>query len=510
MGMTRWVTLLAGATLFGLDGSGSDLEAQERKPKQPDPLAGLDAQIEKVRTSWAIPGLAVGIVKDDSLVYGKGFGVREVGKPEPVDQHTVFAIGSNTKSFTATAAAMLVDDGQLKWNDRAAQLYSGFQLFDPYVTREITVRDLLSHRAGLGRRGDALWYGTSYSRDEIIRRIRYLEPNAGFRTEMGYQNVMYLTAGEIVGKTSGLGWDEFITQRILKPLGMTRSGTSIRDLPAQSNVSTPHAIEAGYAKVIPWRNIDNIGPAGSINSSVAEMANYLRFQLGDGTFRGTKLVSKATLAVTKTPHINVGGAGDSLTHFTSYGLGWVLLDYRGKKIAWHNGGIDGMLSEMWTVPEAGLGVVVLSNGSPHGAGPAVVWDVIDRFLVGAPTKDWNAEGLKQYQQIAAAQAAAEKRRDSTRVKGTQPPLPLPRYAGTYTDRLYGDLTLALEGDRLVLRWASFRVPLEHWHYGTFRGTEEAGPIGRAMVTFHLNASGEPARLELENVATFEIRRPPRG
>jgi len=473
---------------------------------KPDPLAGIEPSIEKVRQSWSIPGLAVGIVKNDSLVFAKGFGVKEQGKPDPVDDRTLFAIGSNTKSFTATAAAMLVDDGKLKWNDKATRWLPGFQLFDPYVTRELTVRDLLSHRSGLGRRGDLLWYGTNFSRDEILRRVRYLEPNAGFRTEMGYQNIMVMAGGQVVGAAAGSTWDEVVRQRIFKPLGMSTSSTSTNDLNAQTDVSTPHSINGAVAKPIPWRNIDNIAPAGSINSNVVEMARYLRMQLGNGTYRGQKLVSAANLGVTKTPHINTGGVGDSVTHFAAYGLGWVLQDYHGKRIAWHNGGIDGMLSEMWTIPELGLGIVVLSNGSPHSAGPSIVWDIIDRYLFGAPSKDWNAESLKQRERIMQAVMAQQKQRETDRVKGTQPSLPLDRYAGTYIDPMYGDFTVTFEEDHLVARFQSFNAALEHWHYNTFRGEWQPSTIGgAAVVTFQIDLMGIVAKADVENMASF--RRP---
>lgn len=476
------------------------LAAQRGKAR--DPLAGLDAWIEKVRVDWSIPGLAVGVVRGDSLVYARGFGLREAGKPDPVDPNTIFAIGSNTKSFTATAAAMLVDQGKLRWDDRAVDRYPGFQLHDPFVTSDIRIRDLLSHRSGLGRRGDALWYGTSYSREEIIRRIRFLEPNAPFRTEMGYQNIMYLVAGEIVGRASGLGWDGFVTERILRPLGMNRSSTSVKALPAQSNVATPHAIDGATARPIPWRDIDNIAPAGSINSSVAEMAHYLAMQLGDGTWRGQTIVSKANLGVTKTPHINTGGVGDSITHFTSYGLGWVLLDYRGRKLVWHNGGIDGMLSEMWTVPEERLGVVVLTNGAPHGAGPVVVREILDRFLVGAATRDWAGEALKQREQMLAGQRAARARLDSARVRDTRPSLALAQYAGTYADSLYGEARVAVEGDRLVFSWQWMRLPLEHWHFDTFRAADGAGQASGSMLTFRIDARARVSEVDVSGLATF--------
>ena len=213
--------------------------------KKGDPLAGLDASIEKVRESFHIAGLAVGIVRNDSLIYAKGFGEKEIGKGDRVTPTTVFAIGSNTKSFTATAAAMLVDDGKLRWDDKVTRWLPGFQLYDPYVTREITMRDVLSHRSGLGRRGDALWYGTSYSRREILRRIRFLPPNAGFRTEMGYQNVMVMAAGEASGEAAGMSYDDLVRARIFKPLGMTSSSMSVTELGAQGDVSTPHDLSGG-------------------------------------------------------------------------------------------------------------------------------------------------------------------------------------------------------------------------------------------------------------------------
>jgi CubicO group peptidase (beta-lactamase class C family) len=478
--------------------------ASAQRPR--DPLAGLDAWIEKVRADWGIPGLAVGIVKGDSLVYARGFGVREAGRADAVDPHTIFAIGSNTKSFTAIAAAMLVDEGRLRWDDRAEDRYPGFRLHDPYVSRDIRIRDLLSHRSGLGRRGDALWYGTDFSREDILRRIRFLEPNAPFRTEMGYQNVMYLAAGEIVGRVSGLGWDRFIHDRLFAPLGMRRSSTSVKALAGQANVATPHALDGTAARTIPWRDIDNIAPAGSINSSVAEMAAYLRMNLADGEYGGRTLVSRANLGVTKTPHINTGGVGDSLTHFTSYGLGWVLLDYRGRKLVWHNGGIDGMLSEMWTVPEERLGVMVLTNAAPHGAGAPIVREIIDRFLTGRGTRDWHGEALGRARQQQAAQAAAQARIDSARVRDTRPSLALAGYAGAYADSMYGEARVVEEAGGLVFQWQWMRVPLEHWHFDTFRGRDASGRAAGSFLTFRLDARGRVADVEVQGLATF-ARRP---
>lgn len=492
--MKRRVGMLGILTVL-MATSGGSLAAQRKA----DPLAGLDQYIERVRQAWHLPGVAVGIVHRDSLVYAKGFGVKEIGKPDPVLPTTIFAIGSNTKSFTSTAAAMLVDDKVMSWNDRVTRWLPGFQLYDPYVTRELTLRDVLSHRSGLGRRGDPLWYGTSYSRDEILRRVRHLTPNAPFRTELGYQNIMFLAAGEMVGRAAGMSYDDVVRRRIFAPLGMERSSLSTNGLAQQSDVSTPHAIADGAAKPIPWRNLDNAAPAGSINSSIVEMARYVRMHLANGVYGGTRLVSAANLAVTKTPHINSGGAGDSLSGTTGYGLGWVVTSYRGARVAWHNGGIDGMLSEMWTLPDAQVGIIVLTNGAPHSAGPAIVANIVDRFLLGAPSKDHLAEGLEQNRAAMARQAEQAKRMTDSRVMGTRPSLPLERYAGTYTDPLYGDLSVAVQGDRLVFRWQSVDASAEHWHFNTFRD-------GSRSFTFQLDPDAKVSELEVSGLATFRPKK----
>jgi len=473
--------------------------AAQSKPAS-DPLAGLDQYVEQVRTGWKIPGVAVGIVRNDSLIYARGFGVKVLGGTDSVTPQTLFAIGSNTKSFTATAAAMMVDDGKMTWNDKVTRWLPGFALYDPYVTRELTLRDVLSHRSGLGRRGDALWYGTDYSREEILHRIRYLKPNAGFRTEMGYQNIMFLAGGQMVGQASGAGYDETIRRRIFAPLGMVTSNLSPKDLPAQGDVSTPHSIARGGVKPIQWRNLDNVAPAGSINSNVVEMAQYLRMHLGNGTYRGTRLVTAANLNVTKTPHVNTGGVGDSLSHFAGYGLGWVVQDYRGRRIAWHNGGIDGMLSEMWTIPEAGLGIVVLTNGSPHSAGPAIVWNIVDRFLLGQPSKDYLAEGLQRFQAATAAQEARDNQAEAARAKDSKPSLPLAQYAGSYRDDMYGEISIAASGDGLVFQWQSLRSPLVHWQYNSFRVGLPNG--AQTFLTFQIGSTGRVAQVDVDGLGTF--------
>ena len=472
-----------------------------------DPLAGLDDYIRKAMREWNMAGLSIAIVKNDSVVYARGFGLKELGKPDSVTPRTLFAIGSNTKSFTSAAVGMLVDEGKMSWDDKVTKWLPGFQLFDPYVTRELTMRDILSHRSGLGRRGDMLWIAADYPRAEILRRMRFLEPNAGFRTEMGYNNMMFLAAGEAAGAAAGMSWDELVTTRILRPLGMTTSTTRFADLSGRPDLASPHGRRDGTLQLIPRRDIDNIAPAGSIFSSAEEMTHYLRFILGGGKYHGKTLLKAGSLATIHTPHVSMFTPPDTLrpsTHFMAYGLGWVLQDYLGRKIAWHNGGIDGYLSEMWTVPEEKLGVVILTNSDNHALGSALAARILDAYLGGTP-RDWSALTLERFKAAMAMQEAQQKQAEAARVKDTKPTHPLEAYAGTYADSLYGDLRVSVSGDHLVAAYGvgGLTGELSHWHFDTFRSTWSDRQLGRGMISFGLDKDGKPASVTVEGLATFK-------
>lgn len=479
--------------------------AQHRAAPRTDPLAGLDAYIVHAMHDWGVPGLAIAIVHNDSVIFAKGYGVRDVRHPEPVDAHTLFAIGSNTKAFTSAVIGTLVDAHKMSWDAPVTTYLPWFQLYDPWVSREITIRDVLSHRSGLGRRGDLLWYGSAYSRDEVLRRIRHLKPNTSFRSQFGYQNIMFLAAGQAAAAAAGQTWDQLIESRIFGPLHMTESNTSVTALAGQSDVAQPHLIAKGQATAIPWRNIDNIGPAGSINSNVTDMAKWVRMQLDGGTVDGTRVIQAATLAETHAAQTIIATPHDTLfpsTHFTDYGFGWVLEDYHGRELVWHDGGIDGMLSEVRLIPEEKLGFVILTNAEGHNLGPALSYRIMDAFL-GAPPRDWSSIFLTRFRAGQAAQAAAEQAVIAKRVPNTQPSLPLERYAGTYADTLYGNAEVSLENGKLVLRFGpSFTGDLEPWNYDTFRVTWRAAREGTAFVTFTLDALGRVDRMEVEGITTF--------
>ena len=298
----------------------------------------LDKYFAKSLEKWKVPGMAVAILRNDTLELLKGYGVKETGKPGRIDENTLFAVASNTKSFTATAIAMLVDEGKLGWDDKVVEFLPWFRLYDPYVSLNMTIRDLLCHRSGLQTfSGDLIWYGSSYSRDEVIKRASKLKPVYGFRTNYGYSNIMYLTAGQVIAKVSGMSWDEFIKQRILKPLGMKNTNTSITELNLKGNTSIPHNDVNDSIIAINYLNWDNIGPAGSINSSASDMIKWLQFQLHKGKHENYELVSEKSLRELWSPQTiqNVSTFSEKLwpsTHFKSYGMGWVLWDFHGKKI----------------------------------------------------------------------------------------------------------------------------------------------------------------------------------
>jgi CubicO group peptidase (beta-lactamase class C family) len=475
---------------------------------QQAPLQGFDDYASQAMRAWEVPGVAIAIVKDDKVVFAKGYGVRKLGDPAPVNERTVFAIGSASKAFTAAAVAMLVDEGKVKWDDPAAKHLPGLQLFDPYATRELTVRDLLCHRSGL-ERGDLLWYGSSYDRNEILRRVRHLKPSWSFRNTFGYQNIMYLAAGQTVQAVSGKSWDDFIRQQIFARLGMTASSTSITALAKSDNVATPHAKVEEKVQAVPWRNIDNIAPAGSINSNVTEMAQWVRLQLGEGAYQNERMISSGTMKEMHTPQTIIRHEPPwSLfypeAHFLAYGLGWFLHDYRGRKVIEHGGNIDGMSALVAMLPEERLGLVVLTNLNSTQLPHVLMYRVFDAYL-NAPPRDWSANLMKARKGFEEQGKAAQKKIEEARVKGTSPSLALEKYAGTYQNEMYGEAKVTLEDGRLILRYgAAFTGELEHWHYDTFQAKWRGDLLlGKSLVTFTLNNLGKVEEVKVQPLGDFK-------
>ena len=470
-------------------------------------LHGLDAYVESAMKDWKVPGLAIAVVRDDSVVFEKGYGVRELGREGAVDQNTLFAIASTTKAFTVAALGMLVDEGKVSWDDPVTRDLPGFELEDPWVTREIRVRDLLTHRAGVAR-DDNLWIAAPFDRAEIIRHLRYLPQVTSFRSRYGYNNLMFITAGEIVGRVSGMGWDDFVAQRIFAPLDMARSTTRAAVVEDRTNVSSSHAPVDGTVQVVPRRDYDDIGGAGAIWSSVHDMAQWVRMHLNGGTYDGKRLLSDTALAEMYTPQTLI--PIDSVTrrmfpamHLRAYGLGWDVQDYRGRTLIDHSGSINYTRTQVGMIPSEGIGVVVIANLSSSDLQLALMYRVLDALMGEKPT-DWSAEYLALAQRAEARSELREQELQASRLRGTMPSLPLDDYAGTYSSDLWGDLTVTHEGNGLVLHYSpDFVADLEHWHHDIFRAKWRRAGDGRSFATFTLDERGRITAVELEDFGTFQ-------
>ena len=477
---------------------------------QREPFPGFDAYVRTALTTWKVPGASVAIIRNDSVIYAKGYGVREVGKTTPVDERTIFAIGSSSKAFTSAAVAMLVDSGKVSLDAPAAAYLPNFQLYDPYASKEITVRDLLSHRSGLAR-GELLWYGAEYDRDEILRRVRWLQPSWSFRSRFGYQNIMYLAAGQIVARAVNTTWDDFIEQRIFQPLGMRESSTSVNALEEMPNVARPHAIVNDTVRAVPYRLIDNIAPAGSINSNAVEMAQWVRLHLNDGKFDGKQIISKRMVDEMRTPQIVIPGGGggnqNPSAHLTAYGLGWFLSDYEGRLLVQHGGNIDGMTALVGMLPEEKFGIVILSNMNGSTLPSAIMLRAVDHQLE-RPLKDWSAQ-MRARADSAQARARAAQAGQQARVPNTKPSLPLSEYVGTYVDSLYGTAKVTEENGKLHFAFGpTWRGPLEHWHFDTFRMRLDTPVLPPAPVHFRLNPAGKVADVQVDLAGLVTFRKVP--
>ena len=490
----------------------SALSAQSREP-----YPGLDAYINAAIGTWKVPGLGLAIVRNDSVIYATGYGVRELGKAATVDEKTIFAIGSSSKAFTAASIAMLVDQGKVELDGKVTAYLPGFQLFDPYATRELTLRDILAHRSGLAR-GELAWYSSAFDRDEIVRRVRFLEPTWSFRSQFGYQNIMYITAGQVVAKVAGVSWDDYVRDHIFAPLGMTSSSTTTRGLDALSDVSVPHADVDGTIMAVPRRNIDNAGPAGSINSNVVDMAQWIRLQLGEGTVDHKVLVSRKLMQEMHTPQtiIRLDTAARRLnpdTHYSSYGLGWFLEDYRGREVWHHGGNIDGYTALVALLPEEKFGLVILTNMNGTGLPRALMRKIFD-LQTKAPARDWSADMWKRTEEAMARAKTARQRAESQRVKDTRPSLALAEYVGTYSDSLHGDVVIREAPGALQFAFGpTWQGTLEHWNFDTFHMKLGSPVLGAINVQFRLSPAGKVTEAVLDMVGaptTFRRRADARG
>ncbi len=476
-------------------------------------IDNLDNNIETMMSEFQVPGLSIAIVKDGSIIISKGYGEKEFGKSDKVDENTAFPIASVSKSTTALCLAMLVEENKLHWDDKVIKYLPDFQMHDEWVSKEITIRDLLTHRSGLASiSGGTLWFGSEFSREEIVERVKYLKPVTSFRSKYAYQNIMYLIAGQIINAVSGKSWDEFVKERIFIPLDMHNSSCTFNKLINFPNKARAHIIVNEKIQTINYRNHDNMGPAASVVASAKDMAKYLLLYLNEGKSGSKLLVNKTQLNELITPQMSLpfsifsDGMEFASPTYRAYGLGWFIKDYVGFKVVYHSGGVDGFRCLVTMIPSKQLGFVILTNQGERGITNALTLSLMGSYL-GIPDLDWKSYYLNQRVDGQEKRKNLEKVKSQKRVAGTKSRFNLEKYCGLYRDEMYGHVFVKLENDKLILSFShtpSFKAELNHWHFDTFQIEWFDPIIPDGLCTFVHDSNEKISELKLDQPDLLDV------
>ncbi len=443
----------------------TSLSAQEARPAAA--LQGLDQIINDALKAFDVPGVGVAVVVGDEVVLSKGYGFRDVAKKTPMTGDTVMPIASMTKQFAVAGLATFVRQGKLEWDKPVRNYLPDFRLADENATAHVTPRDLVTHRTGLPRH-DAVWYGTSFTREELMARLQYFPLNKDLRERFQYNNLMYMAAGFLGGKLAGTSWEEMTRKELFAPLGMKRSSFTLKEMQAEADRSEAYELNTKREVVrIEHKGLEAAGPAGSMNSCASDLANYARMMLNGGKFNGKQVLLEADVQGMMEPKIPIGRSPYAEFGFMHYGMGLFVQTYRGLEIAHHGGNIDGVSTTIVFVPSKKIGVVVLANRSATSLRDALPYEIIDR-LAGLPSAGLLAKHREAEQKTFAAQDAAKAEGAGNRKKGTKPGRALADYAGDYVHPGYGRMQVRQEGEKLTLGYNGFSTPLEHWHYEVFK------------------------------------------
>ncbi|MBN2173076.1 MAG: serine hydrolase [Bacteroidales bacterium] len=460
----------------------------------------LDQYISEGTELFDMPGMAIGIIKNGEVIFSKGYGVRNTITGEPVTPETIFGIASCTKAFTTAALSTLVDEGKIGWEDHVIDYYPEFEMYDPYITREMQVMDLVSHRSGLQTfDGDLLWYGTDYNREEIVRRIRFRENPYSFRSKYGYQNVMFIAAGVLIEKVTGMTWDKYLAKKIFEPLQMENTTTTNTGFNNSMKIAYPHL----DGKPMEFINYDNSGPAASINTSVDDLLQWVNLMLNKGKIEDGEVFSDKQYFILTAPHTIIGAGKAEKpggTHFRSYGLGWFMFDYQGRKILEHGGGLPGFHSKVVFIPEDSVGYVILAN-QLSGLVEAVYKKTLDFLVQVENGQDWVKiyYDWEQNQKKQDEQKNVEK--EKARIPNTLPSLELKSYTGVYEDKMYGQAKVELIGSQLKLTLLPtqelFTSNMDHWHLDTFRLKFNDPFLPAGYITFQIDQDAVPQTFTIE-------------
>ena len=462
-------------------------------------LDGFDTFANQELRDWKCDGFAIAVIQDGKVILSKGYGLRDVKKNLPVTEKTLFAIGSATKSFTVTAMGTLVDQGKLDWDKPVRDYLPDFKMFDPFATERMTPRDLVTHRSGLPRH-DLMWYSSPFSRQELFERLRYLEPNKDFRTTFQYQNLMFMTAGYLAGQVAGTTWEQLVRKAIFEPLGMTGSNFSVTDSQKSADYSLGYQVVNDVVVDMPFRNIDSIGPAGSINSNIEDMTKYVTMHLA----KGKGVVSATNEMQMMIPQMAIPTPSpDKELGDLAYGMGFFVTSYRGHKFVHHGGNIDGFSALVAFLPDDKLGLVILTNQNGSALPAVVAYNVWDRML-GFDQIDWTARIKQQRALTKASEQDAKQKGYTIQKTGTHPSHELSEYAGEYEHPGYGMVKITQAGEALKLDYHGLGGVLTHFHYDVFEvPKDEANPFSREKVQFHTNLAGDVDSLGIPFESTLK-------
>ena len=462
-------------------------------------LDDFEAYAVKGMKQRKIPGMVIAIVKDDKIIYKKGFGVRKVGSNEPVNEDTIFQIGSTSKAFTSALVSMLVDEGKINWNDRVIDHLPDFRMYDPWVTREFRIKDLMAQHSGMvAYSGDAQSF-VGFDRDHIIKSIRYIKPITGFRTEFGYQNNLFLVAAKLVEKKTGKSWEENVREKILNPLGMTETTIDINSFRNEKNAAFLHRKTNGVVKAYPmnWKYLSwtyTYAPAGGINSNIIDMAKWLQMQMNSGKFDDKRIVSEKNLEFTHSPQ-TIAGARKGMP-MQYYCEAWIYRENNPYPIIWHNGGTSGHNTMVAFVPKAKIGIIVIANMSDQMALPDLLAFRFFDMYFGNPSVDWNAKAMKMIENM-------EKEAEKKAPKRPASPVPARKqgsYTGEYQNKMYGKITVSAEnkGLSVTIGPKKAKIHLKHWDGDTFSVIASNFPIDEGeFATFEIDPNGKANKLTID-------------
>lgn len=466
----------------------------------------FDKYAEAARAAWNVPGMSLVIVQNGKVILSKGYGIRELGKNARVDTQTLFGCMSTTKAMTAVAMGMLVDEGKVSWDDKVTKYLPNFHLDDRYVTGDIRIRDLLTHNTGVGN-ADFLWAWTpELTSAEVVRRMQYAKQEYPLRGGFIYQNIMYLVAGQVIEKASGMPWERFVTERIFIPLGMKSTFANYTLSMKYANRSTAHFEIKGKIQPIPEDIADPIGPAGSVWSTSDDIGKWVNFMLGSTTVNGKQLLKPSTYQELLRPQVVIPPNGGfypttALTkpHWTTYGLGWFQHDYRGEMVNFHTGSLDGRTAIIGLIPDKKFGIYIFGNVDHAEVRHALMYKAFDLFAFGDDSRDWSIEAKSLYDGL---KATGKKQADELKAKrnpNAKPSLPLSAYAGKYSDPFFGSMNVVLTDGKLrLVVTKELSAALSPWHFDAFEAAWSKAWWGESLISFQLNAiTGEVESMNIE-------------